>query len=112
MIEELYHWTHRKNYRSIGRSGLLTSFALGRVPLVWACSERRVLWAVGHVAERHGWNHDDLILFRLYAPAMKWRRTCWRGVYTTGTDIPADLLVGVRFNFLDPFLHLNEPRPL
>lgn len=107
MTEELYHWTHRKNYRSILEHGLLTRYSIGRVPLVWACREDRLLWAAGHVAERHGWDHGKLIVFRLSPGPLNWRHTSWHGVRTTGSDIPRDMIVGVKLSFLDPFLHLD-----
>jgi hypothetical protein len=98
--EYLYHWTRRKNVASIARRGLLTCRSEGKRPLVWACEGSRVAWALTHVADRHAWNPDDLVLIRLRVGAITFKHSAYAGAYHTATDIPADMIEAVRFGIL------------
>lgn len=82
-VNGLYHWTHRDNLTSIARYGLDPSRATGELFAVWGCKRGRVDWARDHVASRHRWNPDDLVLLRVTVRHKRVYRTCWKDVFYT-----------------------------
>lgn len=92
----LYHWTHRKNLRSILRTGLDPRRSQGAADLVWACTDRRIGWALGHVAAKHGWPPDDMVLLEIDRDAGEWARTAWDNVFITPVVVPAANITRVR----------------
>lgn len=81
--EYVYHWTHRNNLASILWTGLDPSYAEGKLKVVWFCDSDRVGWALAHIAARHGWNHDDMVLLRWPKYQTPFANTAFAGVYTT-----------------------------
>lgn len=84
----LYHWTHRLNVKGIRVTGLDPAKATGELFAVWGCELQRVEWAKDHVASRHRWNRDDLVLLRVAVSGRRVYRTCWSGVYYTPELVP------------------------
>lgn len=85
----LYHWTHKDNLPSIYGFGLDPARATGERLLVWACEESRIGWALCHIANRHGWHPDDMVLIRLQFSRVNWKRTSWPEVWVNDTVITA-----------------------
>lgn len=85
--EFVYHWTHKDNVVSILHYGLDPSYAEGRLRVVWFCEPERVGWALAHIAARHGWNHDDMVLIRWPKYQTPYAFTAFGGVYTTNTVV-------------------------
>jgi hypothetical protein len=56
------HATAAKNLRSILARGLLTRYAKGRLPAVWAASPHLSWWAVIHVVRRHGGRTETTVV--------------------------------------------------
>lgn len=77
----LYHWTHKSNVASILASGLLPSFARGKMKVVWACDSTRVGWAVAHVASHHQCSPDDMVCLKLDVRGVNLKRSAWPQVY-------------------------------
>lgn len=98
--EYVYHWTHRKNLRGILERGLDPEKATGAQEAVWACDGCRVAWALAHVADRHSWNPDDLILLRVQTGVMTWVNSGYRYIFRCRSLIPPDMIDGVLFSLL------------
>lgn len=81
--EYVYHWTHRNNLASILYGGVDPSYAEGKVKVVWFCDHDRVGWALAHIAARHGWQHDEMLLLRWPKYQNPFANTAFAGVYTT-----------------------------
>ena len=99
----LYHWTHRRNLPDILPVGLLASYSHTARPEVWACSAARVGWALAHIAGRHGWDADDMVLIRIRADRCEWVRTAFSGVYVTRGNVSPDHFRGVKDGVLGAF---------
>lgn len=93
MLMILYHWTHSENMNSIQAIGIDPSFAEGRKKCVWVCAGTRIGWAMCHIAQRHGWNPDEMVCYRVELPAEVLKRTAIPEVYTCdATIIPEDIV--------------------
>lgn len=84
----LYHWTHRRNLRSILTRGLDPARTTGKRAVVWACERSRVLWAAAHVAANHGCAPDDLVLLRIWPVKDAWRHAPFPRVWTADAVVP------------------------
>lgn len=99
----LYHWTHYGNLPSILASGLDPSNATGELFAVWGCESQRADWACDHVASRHRWLPDNLVLLRIRVVGKRVYRTCWPGVfYTPELVYPKDIEVCRDRDISDP----------
>ena len=106
----VYHWTHRGNLESIMREGIDPAYSEGRAHLAWACGPRKIGWAMAHIALRHGWAPDELVLLKINGdiPALKASSTMW--VFNTREVIrPVDILE-VRMTHEGDFIPLHDPR--
>lgn len=91
-VRILYHWTHRDNVESIRRFGLDPAYSTGELWAIWGCTKDRIEWARQHVASKHNWHPDDLVLLRVEVYAYRTYRTCWEAVYYTPQHIrPTDI---------------------
>jgi hypothetical protein len=84
----LRHATPARNLTSILRSGLLTSCAKGKLPVVWACSPSRSSWAVLHVIKRHGGKVETTVVLEMDVPRSWLRRSARKRVWYSPRDIP------------------------
>jgi hypothetical protein len=84
----LRHATPARNLTSILRSGLLTSYSKGKLPVVWACSPSRTSWAILHVVKRHGGRVETTVVLELDVPRSWLRRSSRKRVWSTPRDIP------------------------
>ncbi len=82
-----YHWTHRGNLGSVLAAGLDPVFSECKLPVVWFCDAARVGWALKHIAERHAWNPDEMVLLRFPIIRVPYAHTAYHGVYTTNKVI-------------------------
>lgn len=96
MLRDYYHWTHKDNAESISRTGIDPAYSEGRMEVAWVCAARRVGWALCHVAQRHGWDPDDMVCFEVELHDGNVKRTCNDGVYTSASIIDPDAIVAVR----------------
>lgn len=101
--EYLYHWTHFVNFESIADIGLDPSYAEGKLCVVWVCEHNRIGWAMSHIAARHGWNPDDMVLIRIRRKDVSWTATAYPGVYTTTRKIVPSRFRGLKINLLEKF---------
>lgn len=88
---KVQHATHRDNVDSIRENGLLAALATGRMQAVWLHSRESTHWAILHVAERHKWDIEDVVIFDVeIAPG----HLCWRqgGIAWCRKDIPAEAI--------------------
>jgi hypothetical protein len=86
----LRHATPAANLPSILRSGLLTSYAKGKLPAVWACLPSRTTWAVLHVIKRHGGRVETTVVLEVDIPRSWLRRSSRKRVWNTPRDIPPE----------------------
>jgi hypothetical protein len=75
---------------SILRSGLLTSYSKGKLPVIWACSPSRTTWAVLHTIKRHGGRVETTVVLELDVPRSWLRRSSRKRVWNTPRDIPPE----------------------
>lgn len=61
----MYHATHRSNLGSIRMRGLLKAKAQGKRKAVYLHDADTRVWAIHHVAARHGWDVSDVILIEV-----------------------------------------------
>lgn len=76
----LYHVTHKANALSISNKGLSVSQAT-RLPYIWLCTRSVLVHFRGHVAQTHGWQVSDTVVFVLDVPRSQvthYRRGVWR----------------------------------
>lgn len=103
MKREVYHWTHESNLGSIITHGVDPSFSEGKLLASWFCGPSRLGWALCHVANRHGWDPDEMICLRIEVDSSTLKRTCNTGVWTrTVATLPGDLKA-VRFHQWEGF---------
>jgi hypothetical protein len=86
----LRHATPAGNLSSILRSGLLTSYARGKLPVVWACAPSRSSWAVLHAIRRHGGRVETTVVLELDVPRSWLRRSARKRVWYCPRDIPPE----------------------
>jgi hypothetical protein len=79
----MYHWTHRLNLESILRKGIDPSYSEGKLQVVWSCGPQRIGWALAHVAQRHGWDCDDMACLEFESDGSDLIKTCLHRVYQT-----------------------------
>jgi hypothetical protein len=84
----LRHATPARNLTSILRSGLLTSYARGKLPVVWACAPSRSSWAVLHTVRRHGGRVETTVVLEVDVPRSWLRRSARKRVWYCPRDIP------------------------
>lgn len=98
--EYAYHWTHRNNLPSILWSGLDPTYAEGKLKVVWFCDGDRVGWALNHIACRHGWCADDMVLIRFPKSRYAYANTAFSGVYTTTYVVSMKAHTAVKYGVL------------
>jgi hypothetical protein len=86
----LRHATPARNLTSILRSGLLTSYAKGKLPAVWLGAPSRSSWAVLHVIKRHGGRVETTVVLEVDVPRSWLRRSSRKRVWNTPRDIPPE----------------------
>ena len=86
----LRHATPARNLTSILRSGLLTSYSKGKLPVVWACSPSRSSWAVLHAIKRHGGRVETTVVLEVDVPRSWLRRSARKRVWYSPRDIPPE----------------------
>ncbi len=91
----LRHATPARNLTSILRSGLLTSYSRGKLPVVWACSPARTTWAVLHTIKRHGGRVETTVVIEIDVPRSWLRRSSRKRVWTCPRDVPPGRIVRV-----------------
>lgn len=84
----LYHYTHRKNVRSIRRVGLHPSYARTKDGCIYACQTAAKLWAEVHTCSRHKWRPEHLVCLVVYVRSEDVRKSHLRGVFRTDRVIP------------------------
>lgn len=99
-----YHWTHRRNLRSIIETGLDPNRATSNFPRVWICTQDKIAWAMGHVAQNHKWDADELVLIRIRSENIDEVRTAFPGVYVVKLPIQPCEFHGVKHSLILPFL--------
>lgn len=106
----VYHWTHRENLASIMREGIDPAYSEGRSHQAWVCGPRRIGWALAHIAQRHGWGADDMVLLKVSGDLPHLKNTFLQWVYTTREVIrPVDILE-VRMTHEGDFIPCHDPR--
>jgi hypothetical protein len=86
----LRHATPARNLTSILRSGLLTSYAKGKLPAVWLTAPSRSSWAVLHVIKQHGGRVETTVVLELDVPRSWLRRSARKRVWYTLRDVPTE----------------------
>src|SRR3990172_6689494 len=86
----LLHVTHENSLPSIFRHGLQSCYGRRR-RVVWLCDADRLIWALQHVPESHGWQESDVQVLAAYVPRT-WLATFRNGVYICSRDIPSWLI--------------------
>jgi hypothetical protein len=86
----LRHATPARNLTSVLRSGLLTSYAKGKLPAVWLTAPSRSSWAVLHVIKRHGGRVETTVVLEVDVPRSWLRRSARKGVWNTLRDVPPE----------------------
>jgi hypothetical protein len=81
------HATPRRNLDSIGRGGLLTRYARGKLPAVWLHAPGKTAWAMLHVARRHAARAESVVVLEVSVPR-RWLRRARRGLWYCTRDIP------------------------
>lgn len=84
----LYHWTARKNLRSIRRTGLSTQFAKTADRHIYAVEVELTHWGMLHVAARHGWWPGDLVCVVCYVDSETVKAHGVQGVWKSADTIP------------------------
>jgi RNA:NAD 2'-phosphotransferase (TPT1/KptA family) len=90
----LRHGTPRRNLGSILRTGLRPDRARGKLKAVWLHTRARTDWAVTHVADRHGYEEEDIIVLEVELPRSAVRRAC-RGIWICREVISPLCVVGI-----------------
>jgi hypothetical protein len=90
----LRHATPQKNLASIRRSGLLTRYAKGKLPVVWFHRRSRTPWAVLHTVKRHGGGVEQVVVLEVQVPR-SWLRRSRKGLWCCYRDIPPERIRGV-----------------
>ena len=88
------HATPRRNLDSILRIGLRPDRARGKLKAVWLHTPARTDWAVMHVADRHGFEEEDIIVLEIELPRSAVRRNR-RGIWTCQAVISPLCVVGI-----------------
>ena len=109
-MKYLYHWTHKANLASISERGLLPEMSETAQPEVWMGCEGRIAWGLSHIATRHAWNPDDMVLIRVKADKLSLIRTAYPGVFKCKDVIPPSKLRGVKMSLLEPFTPVCKRR--
>lgn len=91
-----YHWTHKDNVGSILACGLDPEYAESKLPVIWFCEADRTAWALKHIAERHDWNPDEMVLLRFPTDKVPYAHTAYKGVFTTTRVIRIGARCGVK----------------
>jgi hypothetical protein len=89
----LYHATPSDNLVSIVERGLDVDKAAGALKACWMCNEKKVAWAILHVAKRHKVLADQVVVCRIRVPR-PWLIRSRVGLWYCLRDIPADRIVG------------------
>ena len=84
----LRHATLARNLNSILKRGLLTRYAKGKMPAVWACCPDKTWWAVIHIVKRHGGRVETAVVLEVDVPR-SWLRKHRSGLWYCPRDIPA-----------------------
>ena len=95
-----YHWTHRDTLRGIIETGLDPAMAEGKLKVVWFCDSSKVGYALGHIAYRHGWPADDMVLIRFPRDPVPYANTAWGGIFTTTERVKIKAHCAVKFGVL------------
>ena len=106
----VYHWTHRSNLPSIMREGIDPAYSEGRAHLSWVCGPRRIGWALAHIAQRHGWEPDDMVLLKVDGDLPSLRPTFMAYVYNSREVIPPASILECRMTHEGDFIPFNDPR--
>lgn len=88
----LHHVTNRRNLRSILRTGLDPSRAIGRRKAVWGVTESRVGWAIVHTLSKprdRNARLSDIVVIRFTIARARARRF-GKGVWYVPATIPID----------------------
>jgi hypothetical protein len=88
------HATPRRNLESILRTVLRPEFARGKLKAVWLHTRARTGWSVRHVADRHGFEEEDIIVLEVLLPRSAVRRAR-RGIWTCQAVIGPLCVVGI-----------------
>jgi hypothetical protein len=83
----LRHATPARNLTSILRSGLLTSYSKGKLPVVWLHAPSKTTWAMLHTVKRHGGRVEDVVVIELDVPR-RWLRRSRKRLWNTPRDVP------------------------
>jgi hypothetical protein len=94
MAVYLRHATHRQNLDSIKSAGLRKVFAQGALKACWLHSASNSAWAAMHVARRHGWAVEDVVIVTVRVPRAWLKRTATRGLWYVPGDLPAGTILG------------------
>lgn len=88
----MYHATHRDNLGSIRMRGLLKHKAQGKRKAVYIHDADARVWAIHHVAARHGWDVSDVILIEVDERTLPIRLLGVPGAYYVCEDVSPRLL--------------------
>lgn len=95
-----YHWTHKSLLASVLETALDPEFAQGKMKVVWWCEWSKVGYALGHIAARHGWAPDDMVLIRFVKHTVPYANTAYPGIYTTAERIKLRSRAAVKLHVL------------
>ena len=106
----VYHWTHRTNLTSILTTGLDPAYSEGRAHLAWVCGPRRIGWALQHIAMRHGWEPDEMVLLKINGDLPCLRDSGRQYLYNTRDVIPPADILEVRMSHEGDFIPCRDDR--
>lgn len=105
-----YHWTSRSALDRIVWTGLDPDYAEGKLKVVWFCDYSRVAYALGHIAYRHGWTPDEMVLLRFPCLGVSYAYTAWPGIFTSDRRVRIGRGCAVRLSILDPWVTVTSYR--
>lgn len=79
----LYHVTIGSNVDNIWASGIDPNYSTGKLDAAWYITKENILWAICHVASRHGCLMDDIFVCSVLVEHKAMRGTCRKGIYYT-----------------------------
>src|SRR5512136_831103 len=89
ITNKIYHVTHVRNSDSIMRVGIDPKLSTGARDITWWSAYHALPSAISHVASRHGWLMDELIIFEVCTREYAYTRTRWSGIYTIAVPVRA-----------------------
>lgn len=96
----LYHVTHKNNWFPVGILGLKAKFSASKLQSVFLVTKSAIPFAIKHVADRDGFNPDDMIVVKVRVRRGNLSRVTWRncprGLWRHNADIPPCRIEGIK----------------